>query len=75
MKKLSNKAGLFMKILLCHNIMYVDFLFLGSILLCYKQGIDPTGVVQSAVVFYGLEGIVSGAIKVFKTKFNYKKGE
>lgn len=67
------KKGLYLKIILAHNIIFVDLLFTACLLVLWRQGHTPNTLIKYAVIFYGAEGILGAAIKIFKEKTKDKK--
>jgi hypothetical protein len=66
--------GTFLKVLLLHNLVFMDLLFFGCVLLLCRQGASPNTLIKYAVVFYGAEGILSAGIKISKIVKD-KKGD
>lgn len=67
--------GTFLKVLLVHNLIFMDLLFLGCALLLWRQGASPNTLVKYAIIFYGAEGILGAGIKISKIIKDQKKGD
>lgn len=58
--------GTFLKVMLIHNLIFMDLLFLGCLIILWKQGVPPNTLLKYATIFYGGEGILGAGIKISK---------
>jgi hypothetical protein len=66
--------GVFLKLLLLHNLLFMDLLFFCCLLLLWRQGELPNTLIKYAAIFYGGEGILSAGIKISKIVKDKGKG-